>query len=132
MQSPGGRGAGCLPRGCLHRGVSAQGFVCPDECLPRHLTVNRITDRCKKITFLQLLLRMVNIVKPCLLSVIKELLNGILTYPLLRKIVLYIYCICPVKNSILRVASTDIYGKFKCLNVPKLFYIQPMCSTHLK
>ena len=52
---------GCLPRGvslegCLPRGVFAQGGGClPGEGLcARYLPVNRITDRCKNITLLQL------------------------------------------------------------------------------
>ena len=40
----------CLPKGCLHRGVSARGFVCqdeclPDECLPRGLSAQ--TPHCE-------------------------------------------------------------------------------------
>ena len=60
-------------------GVSAQGGVCPGEggstvgvcpggCLPRGCTpppVNRITDRCKNITFPYLHLRMVNMDCTC-------------------------------------------------------------------
>ena len=44
---------GCLPRGCLPIGVACPGGICLGVCTP---PVNRITDRCKNITFLQLLL----------------------------------------------------------------------------
>ena len=70
---------GCLPRGCLPKGVCLGEGVClgsawgclsrgclPGGCLPRGLytlpgpkadtPLNRITDRCKNITFPQLLL----------------------------------------------------------------------------
>ena len=53
---------GVCPWGCLPGGV-CPGGVCPGGCLPRggvHLPpVNRITDRCKNITFPQLCLRTV-------------------------------------------------------------------------
>ena len=45
--------------GCLPRGVSAQGRFCPDACWYTHPLVNRITDRCKNITFPQFRLRTV-------------------------------------------------------------------------
>ena len=49
---------------CLSGAVSAQGGVYPEGCLPRGclprgVCLNRITDRCKNITFPQLLLRTV-------------------------------------------------------------------------
>ena len=64
--------------GGVYVGVSAPGSVCPDGCLPRgtsalgvytpcplhagiHPPMNRITDRCKNITFPQLRLRAVKI-----------------------------------------------------------------------
>ena len=49
-------GQGCLPGGCLPRGVCLAG------CLPGRVytsDVNRMTDRCKNITFPQLRLRTV-------------------------------------------------------------------------
>ena len=65
---------GCVQEVCVHPGVSTQGQckgvcvqgevcvqggVCPSDV---HLPpVNRITDRCKNITFLELRLRTVNI-----------------------------------------------------------------------
>ena len=59
----------CLPRGCLPRWVSAQGDVSAWGCLPRGVyttpLVHTITDRCKNITFPQLLLRTVNISLKC-------------------------------------------------------------------
>ena len=56
---------GCLPReGCLPRVCLPKGAVCPEGCTPcrlqawiHPLLVNRITDRCKNITFPQLRLR---------------------------------------------------------------------------
>ena len=56
------QGEGVCLWGCLPRGV-CPGSVCPGGCRPRggvHLPpVNRITDRCKNITFLELCLRTV-------------------------------------------------------------------------
>ena len=55
---------GCLPGGCVYLGG-----VCPGGCPPHRRTtggpphpMNRITDRCKIITFPQILLRMVKLV----------------------------------------------------------------------
>ena len=49
---------GCLPRGSLPWGVSAWG-VHPQTQMQTPPPVNRITDRCKNITFPQLLLQTV-------------------------------------------------------------------------
>ena len=56
----------CMPGevglvGCLSRGVSARGCVYPSMQWGRHPpAVNRMTDRCKSITFPQLRLRAIN------------------------------------------------------------------------
>ena len=58
---------GCLPMECLPQGSPQEGGVCPGVYTPwtqkqtPPSPVNRITDRCKNITFPQLLLHMVNI-----------------------------------------------------------------------
>ena len=61
----------CIPVGCVPSAAVAspgEGGICPGGCLPRscvcpggvhHPPVNRISDRCKNITFPQLLLRTV-------------------------------------------------------------------------
>ena len=54
----GGLPRGCLPRGCLPRGCLPGGCT-PPWSQRQNPPVNRITDRCKNITFPQLLLQMV-------------------------------------------------------------------------
>ena len=46
-------------RGVSHRGLSAQGIVCPGGCLPQcmlgYTSMNRMTNACENITLPQLL-----------------------------------------------------------------------------
>ena len=55
------RTGGLCPRGSLSRGVSVQVGSCPGGLPDRDLPVNRMTHRCKNITFPQHRFRAVNI-----------------------------------------------------------------------